>query len=258
MGFGFLLLGYLMFFNIQAQSISIDPFCDLVGYILMLIGLCKLCKYNRGFRYAKYVDIVLLPIGVLTLLLQVQSTFAARGISSVLDVLTGVASVYRVLLSFLVLLFHAALYWGIYEMATEVALPKLRKASLRNLILTVLYYVFILLLHLFREPLGTLGTYFNGPMQLYGYLWILLGAVCIFNCYRLICLPGDEDMPPRNNLFYRVMNRKKKADPSALSPEEALQYAKEQREQDKRAYNAQMQRRQQERTRKKKRGKHRK
>ena len=94
-------------------------------------------------------------------------------------------------------------------------------------------------------------------MQLYGYLWILLGAVCIFNCYRLICLPGDEDMPPRNNLFYRVMKRKKKAE-SALSPEEALQYAKEQREQDKRAYNAQMQRRQQERTRKKKRGKHRK
>ena len=53
MGFGILLIGYVRFFNVQAQNIAIDPFCDLVGYILMLIGLSRIGHYNSGFRIAK-------------------------------------------------------------------------------------------------------------------------------------------------------------------------------------------------------------
>ena len=123
MGFGILLIGYVMFFNVQAQNIAIDPFCDLVGYILMLIGLCRLGHYNRGFRIAKALDIALLPVGVLTLLLQIQKTCVFYKIQTPLDALAKITPVYTVVLSVLVLAFHAALYLGIYEMATEVSRP---------------------------------------------------------------------------------------------------------------------------------------
>ena len=107
----------------------------------------------------------------------------------------------------------------------------------------------MLFLQLFGSLLGDFAKYFNGPMRLYGYVWILLGIVCVFNCYRLICLPGDENMPPRNNLLYRVWNRKKKQEPPKTEAEKS--------EEAKRAYNEEMRRRQMERTRKNKRGKRR-
>ena len=227
MGFGILLIGYVMFFNVQAQNIAIDPFCDLVGYILMLIGLCRLGHYNRGFRIAKALDIALLPVGVLTLLLQIQKTCVFYKIQTPLDVLAKITPVYTGVLSVLVL----------------------RRAALRNLLITAFYYLIMLFLQLFGALLGDFAKYFNGPMRLYGYVWILLGIVCVFNCYRLICLPGDEDMPPRNNLLYRVWNRKKKQDPPKTEAEKS--------EEAKRAYNEEMRRRQMERTRKNKRGKRR-
>ena len=249
MGFGILLIGYVMFFNVQAQNIAIDPFCDLVGYILMLIGLCRLGHYNRGFRIAKALDIALLPVGVLTLLLQIQKTCVFYKIQTPIEALAKITPVYTVVLSVLVLAFHAALYLGIYEMATEVSLEKLRRAALRNLLITAFYYLIMLFLQLFGSLLGDFAKYFNGPMRLYGYVWILLGIVCVFNCYRLICLPGDENMPPRNNLLYRVWNRKKKQEPPKTEAEKI--------EEAKRAYNEEMRRRQMERTRKNKRGKRR-
>lgn len=247
MGFGFLLLGYLLFFTMRADLIHADEIISFAGYILEFIALYKLGKYNKGFRWGKYVTAALLPVGFLILLNQVGVILQLNGIPSFLTALEGAYKGLNIAKNCLLLLFHLTVLYGIAEMAQEVELPKLQIAALRNLIIMAVYYGLCIAFSVSDAPFGSFSVYFDMPMKLFELARILLCGICIFNCYRLICLPGDEDMPAGDTLLSRIAHRKdKKNEPK--TPEEITAAQKA-------AYNEEMRRRQEERTKKKKRGK---
>lgn len=247
MGFGYLLLGYLLQFTMRADTIRADEILNFVGYILLMIGLCKLAVYNRGFRMAKYVCAALLPLGFPVFLRQVGAILLIKGVNTPLAGFDTVHDVLTVIITVLLLIFHVFLLWGIADMAKEVELPKLRVAAVRNILISSLSYILLLLFRIDENIFGSISRYFDTPLLFLDFCRLLLCGICVFNCYRLICLPGDEDMPGRDTLFSRIANRKKNKE-KPMTPEEKTAAEKA-------AYNETMRRRQEERTKKNKRGK---
>ena len=54
MGFGFLLIGYLVAFvlSMTMERLSFGGAAYLIGYLLMFRGLLELERYQRAFSYA--------------------------------------------------------------------------------------------------------------------------------------------------------------------------------------------------------------
>lgn len=249
MGFGLLVIGYIMLFNFPIYGIDVFP--DLLGYILMWAALRKLSLYHKFFRVAKYIAAALMPLGTLTLAIQIVSCLSRLGylqggaVDWTLNVLLPALELF---LAFIIFVYHYYLLIGIRALAQEVELPKIARKVKRNWILTILYYV----LTLIGIMTGYAGLterfpylmYLNPLLALFGVLWIVLNTIQIYSCYMWICLPGQEDIT-ESLPWYR---RKKTDEPT---PEELKALEEKQR----REYDAEMKRRQEERTKKKKRGK---
>lgn len=248
MGFGLLVIGYIMLFSFPICGIDVFP--DLLGYILMWAGLRKLSPYHKNFCAAKYIAAALIPFGAVTLAVQVVSclnTLGYVGGTAVEWILHVLLPALELLLAFLIFVYHYYLLFGIRALAQEVELPKIARKVLRNWILTILYYTltFAAILTGYTSLSETFPylVYLNPIVALFGILWIVLNTVQLYSCYMWICLPGQEDITESLPWY-----RRKNEEPT---PEEL----KEREEKQRREYDAEMKRRQEERTKKNKRGK---
>ncbi|MBQ8578536.1 MAG: hypothetical protein IJ449_11320 [Clostridia bacterium] len=255
MGFGTLFVGYMLLLSIPLRSMGICA--EVLGYIVMLRALSGdlLGQYQRGFANAKRACFVLLPFGIFSLGLQVLSWLGMDTLYN--TVYNATSLVYTVLLSASLLLFHYYLLDGVEQQARDVELTDIVRQAMRNRIMTAVYFILMIAVNFLDIPAVTdviPYTSLVGVVSLFGVVWIVLNAKMIFNCYMWICLPGDEDMPPREggglpNLF----NIKKKNKPKSAEEEEAEVEAEYRRRRE--AYDAEMRARQAARTKKNKRGK---
>ncbi len=261
MGFGSLFVGYMFLLAIPLRSMGICV--EVLGYFIVLRALSKMVlgQYQCGFLRAHYACYLLLPLGLFSLGLQ---SLDAVGFHEVYNsVYAATELVYTILLAAALLIFHYFLYEGVAALARDVALPDIVRQTYRNRILTVVYFTLAIAVNFFDIPaLTEILPYRNmiGIVSLVGIVWILLNAKMIFNCYMWICLPGDEDMPIRegesNFGLPSLFNIKKKQKP--LSPEEQALLDRVEKQKQKDAYNTEMKKRQDARTKKNKRGKSRK
>ena len=58
MGFGYVLIGYIVTFLFSLSNVYF--FADIIGAVLMMIGLSRLSSYGKNFYRAMQVDIVFL------------------------------------------------------------------------------------------------------------------------------------------------------------------------------------------------------
>lgn len=201
MGFGLLFIGYLFTFRIATQSSGFDFLPDIVGYLIMFAGLSKLALYGKGFRYAKLLLIPLIAAGGVTLVFQ-SLDLAGYSLN---EIFTDISQATDIVTQIFLFAFHVALFVGIRDIARETDLPKVAFRAVRNLSITVFYYLVVLLSRL--PVLGALPQRYVGLFVfLLGILWILMNLVLIFSCYMRICLEGDEEMPVKPSRF-AVVNR---------------------------------------------------
>lgn len=258
MGFGSLFVGYMFLLAIPLRSMGICV--EVLGYFIMLRALSKtvLGQYQTGFLRAHNACYLLLPLGIFSLCLQ---SLDAIGFHEIYNrVYRATELIYSVLLAVALLVFHYFLYDGVSHQARDVDLPDIVRQSIRNRILTVIYFSLMIAVNFLDIPaLTKFLPYENmvGIVSLVGVVWILLNAKMIFNCYMWICLPGDEDMPIRegesNFGLPSLFNIKKKQKPR--TPEEQALLDQAEKAKQKAAYDAEMKKRQEERTKKSKRGK---
>ncbi len=182
MGFGYLFVGYLFFFNVAYAS-----FTDVFGVLLMLLGLSILKQYARGFATAFSVGIALLPVSLFCF---------ADGVLALLS-LTFIPTELSV---FFALLSHAlkcVLLWtaltGVSQLAKETDIPVLVERALRNRLLVPVFYLLAILTET-PDVFGALFPYFAAARLLLGLVFTFLCAKCFFECYIWICLEGDENM----------------------------------------------------------------
>ncbi len=184
MGFGFLLVGY--FFSNMMALYSPFAFAKLLGYPLMIYGLKALAPYHKKLEHTYYLCFASLPFA----LLFAMYALAQFGIFSFWGLFEGVFfEVVKWLYFLFSAVFHIFLLPAIGALASDVALPNLKLAALRNLIFHGLYY----LVYLFaRLPfLGQISVYFTVPLLFLRCLCLFLTLWLIYGAYRNIA-PADE------------------------------------------------------------------
>ncbi len=188
MGFGYVLLGYLISLNFVYQQLTMLP-----ATLLILLGMLKLGQYNRPLREALYLLCPTAAVAAVSFVYEVGRMFGlisqtgwerANGVLSPLTLA-------------LYLLFTLRLLSGIVELSKETELPELVFRARRNTVLTIITYA----LYVFLELPITAAWYASFAMHaalpalLFHFITMMLNSLLIFSCYRLICLPEDVDMP---------------------------------------------------------------
>ena len=191
MGFGYLFIGYLFFFNI-----AFDAYTDIFAVALMLIGLSTLQKYAKGFKQAFGIGILLAVAAFLS--------FAAR-LSALLKLFV-LPEAPSDLLTLVLLILKAVFLWyvltGITQISKETDIPVLRARAIRNKILTLLFYGVAILARMpIWTSVPTLAKVIFAFYLLFGLVYAFFNAKTFFECYIWICLEGDEGMERKRSRF---------------------------------------------------------
>ena len=188
MGFGYLFIGYLFFFNL-----SFAGFTDVIAVTLMLIGLSTLRQYARGFRAAFYSA---LPLLLLTLCSFVFEMLKLLSLSTPIE-----------LSLFVTILSHAAkcvLLWncltGVAQLSHETEIPVLQARALRNRLLTPVCFLLAILLECDVLPLPVY-RYVAVAYLVYALVYTFMNARAFFESYVWICLEGEESMEGNASRF---------------------------------------------------------
>ena len=189
MGFGYLFLGYLFFFNVAYAG-----FTDIIGVILMLLGLSTLKKYARGFASAFSAALPLAFVALFSFVCEIIGLFLPTLIPDELTAFTNMLShLLKCVLLWLVLS-------GVAEISKETDIPVLIERALRNRLLTPVFYLLAILTEV-PTVFGSLFPYFAAARLLFGLILTFLCAKCFFECYIWICLEGDENMDGKSSRF---------------------------------------------------------
>ena len=214
MGFGLLFIGYFFLIFFPLSRVDILPNLAIIGCIIMLVGLKRLTRYcadNHGFNLSKIALIVLAAVSIGALMLDIAAIDGMLN-DTVNAVLAPTAnSIYALSVAF----FTASLFIGIYKLAHDVELPKLKSKSVFMLSVTAVYLVAELaasmcsLLHTYGGITSESFTIVTGYVGIFAFLLtyvaLFLNLSLIFSCYARICLEGDEDMPYRADIFDRIV-----------------------------------------------------
>ena len=202
MGFGWMFLGYLLLLgtNLEFFGIPVDVTHDVIGYYLMLRGFNTACIHCDCFRISRILAMIGIPVSLVVtamdLLINMKVFTLPLAVSGVLAYgydLFGLA-------------YSLVLLYAVYRIATQVGLDKLRKKSMRCAIYTVVFFFLADLVATIFPLFGaTLSTaYVSAIDVLAAALCIVVNALLLFDCYRMICLEGDEDMPDNREHKYKT------------------------------------------------------
>lgn len=189
MGFGYLFLGHLFFFNVAFAS-----FTDLFGVLLMLLGLSTLKQYARHFASAFSLGFPLLFVSLFSFVSEMLGMFFMIALPSELTAFANILS------HVLKCIFLWAVLSGVTEIAKETDVPVLVARAMRNRLLAPVFFLLAILTEV-PSVFGALFPYFAAARMLFGLIFTFLCAKCFFECYIWICLEGDENMDEGRSRF---------------------------------------------------------
>ena len=215
MGFGLLFLGYV--FSIDMLTLNLlFPTCALMYY-----ALCKLSFVNLKFSKAKYFLLPLMGIGIASIILLWIPSL--NGTDIWYAYCGAVAKI--CMAGFLLTLLR-----GVREISVELSLKGLEIRAFRNQIYTLLCYVPTFFLEFSYSANYVFLKYLS---VLFVFIWLVvyaLNARLLFDCYRVICMPEDLDMPQKPSRFSAVnayRAKKEEAENAALQAEQERRKARQ-------------------------------
>ncbi len=208
MGFGYLLIGYLVAFLLKmtAQGLHIGFLALFAGYGLMLYGLWHLKRYCGFFVFSEWT---LYPL-LLTAIYRMLQAFTELFLWKIPLVNATVTTVVDWVEFILYMLFHALLLSAIREIALQVELRSTAMFAVRNSVIVLLYGVVYLVYLLPFAALDTLRPYLNLSAALLNLAWLICNLLLLLSCTKNICAKGDEEITPKRyrwNLLNRIGDR---------------------------------------------------
>ncbi len=192
MGFGYLLLGYLIAFllSLTAGALGVGSFALILGYSLMLLGLLRLSKYHSAFGLSKWLLLPMLIFSIDWLLSDIATLFLLP-----IPLLDGIArTVFEWADLALTVLFQLALLYGIRMLADSISLKKLSAAALRNTLFVGIYAMLML-----SEKLSIpeeVRSYVVLVANIFNFVWIVCILWLILGCMKNIGTEGEDDEVP--------------------------------------------------------------
>lgn len=198
MGFGILLLGYLITYliAITAGSIGIGSLALLAGSVLMFWGIRSLRRFSVAFEAAKWLTLPIFALGLCRLWQDVaKAWFVWEG--TVADVMTAVVTWTSFATT---LLFHFAMLYAIRVLALEVGLGKLSSHAMYNTMAVGIWGALFLLCNM--PAMGAkLLPYLGFSMTLFNLVYLISNIVLLLRCAKNICAEGDEEVAPKPSRF---------------------------------------------------------
>ena len=198
MGFGHLLLGYLVTYviSITAGAAGVGSLAIMAGAALMFWGIRNLSCFNTSFIPSKWITLGVFAIGVLRLWQDFFSKWFAPNAS-----LDAILTTILTWASFVVtLLFHFAVLYAIRVLALEVGVNKLSSHATYNTVGVGIWGALFLLCNM--PAIGAnLLPYLSMSMGLFNLVYIVSDVVLLLRCAKNICAEGDEEVAPKPSRF---------------------------------------------------------
>jgi len=239
MGFGYLLVGYLISFVLRmlAANLGMGGIVFVIGCAMMLAGLWNLHHYHEAFFYSKWAAVALIVLGCYDVLKDLDELFLWN-----LGFLNGKPElVFSWILFFLILFFNLAMLYGIRMISRDLGILHMETSAIRNSFFVALHAILYMLGNLPIVALSPIQSYLIVPIVFTNLIWLFCNLFLLLACNKNICRSGDEDQPTkpsrigflnRMNEIYEE-NRQKAIQKTTREAEDALRRRKEKREQKK-------------------------
>jgi len=182
MGFGYLLVGYILAFVFSLGSVYF--FQDILGALVMLVGFSQLAQYGKNFLRAMWVDIAYLLISFIRAMLMMFDVIATDSIG---------ATIFALIIPAVSLVLQFFLFAGIYYLAQQVELEKKAQKARGTLVRILSYYILHIIAYLVTPLLGNAAGNITGLIvTVYGLIVLIMNVVLLHSCYCRICLTGQE------------------------------------------------------------------
>ncbi len=189
MGFGILLIGYFLIYNIPYFGMT-----DLIAAAVMAMGLNKLSPIGRYFKLGYYVSLIFTVFSIPELIFYSLDLFDIYKNSSIISYLRVGQSVIVCTLTVLILK-------GIYEVAKEVDLERVPKKAERLIYFTFFVYTLWIICstpYVESQLKGYVAYVYLAAILLL-LLLVTLNLSVIYACYMRICMPEDnKPSPPKS------------------------------------------------------------
>jgi hypothetical protein len=195
MGFGLLFIGYFITFVMTLNNFKfiIAP----VGYVVILLALLRLRRYERRFHYALICSMLLILFG--------SYNFLHGGAEKLGIALPAWDTVIKPAADWVLFIAEAALsialLLAIAALAGGLELTGQRRAAWRNTILVGVYFITDTTRMTLFPGSAAANQYLLPPVLLLRLCYTALNLILIYSCYMRICPEGDEDMPEREPRF---------------------------------------------------------
>ncbi len=202
MGFGILLLGYLLLLPLPFfGGVDLHP----IAYGICAAALLRLQSYEDAFRAPKWLTLPLIPLTA-----AVSGVYLLRhfGVNLLSDNILSLLEAGKTLLA---VIFQLTLLWAMSRIARAVGLSELSHQCVGTMALVGVYFAAMIALNAPPIAAALRGAH-PYALLIFDALWLLVllfGALRIFACYRRICPEGDEDMPKKETRFDRALRRRR-------------------------------------------------
>lgn len=198
MGFGYLLLGYLVTYviYITASSVGFGSLALLAGSALMFWALCSLRRFCIAFDAAKWFTLPIFALGLCRLWQDIaKAWFVWEGTAA--DLLLTIVTWTSFAIT---LLFHFALLYAIRVLSLEVGLNKLSSHAMYNTLAVGIWGALFLLCNMPATGEKVL-PYLSFSMGLFNLVYLVSNVVLLLRCAKNICAEGDEEVASKPSRF---------------------------------------------------------
>lgn len=193
MRFGILFFGYLLLFVCKGFELYPDVLPDIIpnviAYTLMLYSLLKLEEFNRYFKTARKIIQCLIIFVLFSDIFRIYNYTSTIEINGTVEILFNV---YSIIIMMIFVVYHYFFFKGIGDLAIDVNIPSIVKASKRNFIIQIVYTILFLVSQI--PILVEYKQYIGLSYIIINLIWFILTSIMVFRCYMWICLEGEEDM----------------------------------------------------------------
>jgi len=201
MGFGTLLIGYVFAFVFQISGMM---FTDIIGALIMLVGLSKLAAFGKNFFRAMWADILYLLICSARVMLVMFRVMESDGIGG---------KIFAVAIAVSALILQFFIFAGIHFLAAEVGMEKEAQKAKNSLVRIFTYYLLSVIAFFIVPMLGnTVGNITSLLVTVYGLVVIFMNLALIHSCYCGMCLKGQETGERKQSKYEWVNKFNEKTD----------------------------------------------
>ncbi len=233
MGFGPLLIGYIITYII---TIGIGEYLFagmLIGGFIMFLGLSELRKYCPTFLYAIIANVLMILCSFYKTAAFMDSAFLLEiGIDT--PILQAVFDIIKFVID---IVFNFTLLYGIADLSRRVEYSKTREKAIRNMLFVGIYAIFQIVMLIPNTIFQADKAFFMTLLMIFQLIYAFFNILLVFKCYAMICPEGEEEMKKKPSRFAFVNKMREKQDEREQRAIESTKAYLEKKKQDKEAKN---------------------